>query len=358
MKVLHIVLTLNVGGLERFVLDLCNNYPIEVQPRILCLEEIGALGGIKLNYKCSSANKKKGIDFSVVKKICAIVKENNIDIIHTHNQGPNFYGSIAGFMSRIPVIHTKHGQNDPRNKKRIILDKISSFFTDKIVCVSDDAKRICYEQIGIPKRKLDVILNGVDSRRYKPLQKKRKLFDSEKIIIGNVARLAVEKDQFTLLRAAKIVLETYRNIQFVLVGDGDQRSKLEALANSIGIQQWVTFLGMRNDIEEIVPEMDVFVLSSTTEGVSLTLLEAMSCGIPIIATNVGGNAEVVIDKANGFITPARDERAIAEKMIKLIDDPGLRLRMGKAGRERVLEHFSIRSAAQKYFDHYRKLASY
>jgi sugar transferase (PEP-CTERM/EpsH1 system associated) len=352
MKILHLILSLNIGGLEKFVLDLCRNYPKGVSPEIVCLEEIGELGKYCDNCGCISLNKRDGINLPIIKKICKIIKDNKIQLIHTHNQGPNFYGAISGFLCGIPVVHTKHGQNDFENKKRVLLDKISSFFTTKIVCVSRDAENLCIDVVRIPRKKVRVILNGIDTVKFQPKRTAKSIFGENEIIIGNVARLAEEKDHLTLLEATKILKKWDLNIKTVIVGDGILREKLESISRSYGLNDHVVFLGMRDDIDQIVPEFDIFALSSISEGVPLTLLEAMSCELPIIATNVGGNPEVVIDGETGFIVPPRDPVAIAEKIRLLIDNQDLRKLMGNKGRIRAEEKFSIKNTAREYYSLY------
>jgi sugar transferase (PEP-CTERM/EpsH1 system associated) len=352
LRILHLVLSLKIGGLEKFVIDLSENYPPGVFPEIVCLEEIGELGKFCEKFNCISLNKKDGIDLIIIQKICKIVRDKKIQLIHTHNQGPNFYGSISGFLCGVPVVHTKHGQNNFENKKRVILDKISSFFTNKIICVSKDAENLCVDVVKIPKKKLKVILNGIDTDKFRPRKDRKLLFNENDIIIGNVARLAEEKDHHTLLKATKILREWNYNIKVVIIGDGILREKLEGIARDYELNNDVVFLGMRNDIDQIVPEFDIFVLSSTSEGTPLTLLEAMSCGLPVIATDVGGNPEVVNDGETGFIIPPSDPTAIALKLKLLINDPGLRQKMGKDGRIRAIEKFSIKKTAREYFDLY------
>jgi sugar transferase (PEP-CTERM/EpsH1 system associated) len=352
LRILHIVLSLKVGGLEKFVVDLCNNYPPQVYSKIACLEEVGELGKLCNSIECVSLDKKAGIDLSMINKLRTIIKKDKIQLIHTHNQGPNFYGSLSGFLCGIPVVHTKHGQNDYENKKRVILDRISSFFTNKIVCVSKDAQNICNNVIKIPRKKVTVILNGIDTEKFCPKISGKIFFDEHQLIIGNVARLAEEKDQRTLLEAAKILKEWKYNIKIVFVGDGLLRPKLEKNVRDYGLDEEVVFFGTRHDVDQIVPEFDIFVLPSTTEGISLTLLEAMSCGIPIIATDVGGNPEVVVDGQTGSLVPAKDPLAIAKKIEWLFKESVLRRKMGTLGRQRVKELFSIKKTAEQYFNLY------
>jgi glycosyltransferase involved in cell wall biosynthesis len=164
-----------------------------------------------------------------------------------------------------------------------------------------------------------------------------------------VARLAPEKDIGTLIRAFQILVPKFSDVELVVVGDGVERKKLEALALGANVR----FLGSRDDIPELMRSFDVFVLASLTEGISLTLLEAMAASKPIVATNVGGNPEVVVDGVTGFLVPSQDPQAMADKILLLLNDPQLAQRMGIAGRRRVEQNFSLERMTDEYEKVYR-----
>ncbi len=351
INVLHIVLGLQVGGLEKFVLDLIANYSPNIRPYIVCLEGKGELGERYVNLHIDELSKEPGISWKVLRQLTALIRQHKIDIIHTHNPSPHFYGAIAGFLTRRPIIHTKHGRNYPTEKKKVLLNRISSLLTDTVVAVSKDAAAVCLDIEKIPASKVTTILNGSDTTLFSPAQK---VTDRNKSVrIGIVARLSSEKDHATLLHSAKILAGQTDRFQLAIIGGGSLQNSLEQLKDELGLAGYVSFLGMRHDIPELLRNLDIFVLSSTTEGISLTLLEAMASGLPIVATDVGGNPEVVVDGVTGYLVPPRDPAKMAEMLLKLVKDQQLRQQMGDKGRERVIQQFSITETARQYEDLYQ-----
>ncbi len=351
---LHVVLGLQVGGLEKFVLDLIDNYPYGIKSYVVCPERRGELGLQQDNLTIIELDKKPGISLKIIGQLIELTKKYDIDIIHTHNPGPHFYGAITGYLTRRPVIHTKHGRNYPTAWEKVLLNKISSSMTKKIVAVSRNAEDVCLEVEKIPASKLTVILNGIDTSRFHPSEKKAKK-ELLPVRIGIVARLSAEKDHQTLLKACKILATQGLNFSLEIIGDGPLKDVLEKTSTTLGIGSYVSFSGMRHDVPDILGQLDIFVLSSTTEGISLTLLEAMATELPVVATNVGGNPEVVIDGETGFLVPLKNPEEMAKKLMILIDDENLRHKMGHNGRTRVIANFSIKETARKYVNLYSSL---
>ena len=346
MNILHIVLGLSIGGLERFVLDLVRFRSRDINPTILCLERKGPLGECVKDIRIIEMGKTDGFDWRLFARIRSIAKEGRIDLIHTHNQAAHIYGSIAGFISGIPVVHTKHGRNRPDDSKATCLSRLCSMLSKKIVTVSIDSAQVSTAIENVPAHKVTTIHNGIDINAFSNPRPSRSA--SPAINIGLVARLVPDKDHLTLLRACKILAEDIPNFRLFLVGDGPLRDGLKAAAVELGIDRNVRFMGFRHDVATLLRSFDIFALSSVTEGLSLTLLEAMASGLPIVATDVGGNSEVVVHGKTGFIVPAQSPEALAEKLLLLSRDGGLRLQMGSAGRKRVEEKFDIRRTVKRY----------
>lgn len=353
-KVLHIVLGLQVGGLEKFVLDLIDKYPPDMKPFIVCLEGKGELGQLYASLDIFEINKAPGLSLNTIRQLVSLTRQLNIDIIHTHNPGPHLYGSITGFITRVPVIHTKHGRNYPTDRKKVWLNRIASFFTQKIVAVSKNAAEVCLEVENIPASKVAVILNGVDTKIFHPLESVEEKVNRV-VRMGIVARLSPEKDHQTLLNACRLLVRNTTQFLLEIIGDGPLLVTLENTVKDLGIDAYVSFIGMRHDVPEQLRHLDIFVLSSTTEGISLTLLEAMATGLPVVSTNVGGNPEVVIDGETGYIVPPQNPDEMYCKLLNLIEDKNLRQKMGEKGRDRVLSHFSVNETARQYEELYRSL---
>lgn len=358
--VLHVVLGLEVGGLERFVCDLANESLSMVQPFVACLEQNGPMGAsLPSNIPVFELHKRPGIRLEVVGQLADIVRRHDIDVIHTHNQSPHFYGAFAGLLTNRPVVHTKHGRNRPGIYKKVLLSRISSCLTHKIVTVSSDAADVCTKIEKVEAAKVVTILNGINTKNFYPsrsttLRDELRLPPAEPII-GIVARLAADKDHATLLDACGLLFQRGLCFTLVIIGDGPLRAFLQNKVRDEGYGDKIRFLGTRLDIPNLISQLDLFVLSSITEGISLTLLEAMCSQIPIVATDVGGNREVVEDGVTGFIVPAKSPERLSEKMKVLLDNRALRIAMGEAGRRRVIENFSLTKAVSEYVSLYQQV---
>jgi glycosyltransferase involved in cell wall biosynthesis len=302
-----------------------------------------------------------GLTLSNCFKIAKIAHEKGINLIHTHNEKAQFYGSFAGLLAGVPVVHTKHGKNELDWRSRL-RNSIAAKFCKKIVAVSHDAAAECIQDEHIPAAKVMTILNGIDTERFVRIADQAAIKNSLGLtpdvpIIGIVARLAHVKDHATLLEACKLLADNGRPFRLLVVGDGPLRGNLEKLAVSRSIHDLVLFTGSRNDIPELMNVMDIFVLSSISEGISLTLIEAMACELPVVATAVGGNPEVVVDGETGFIVPPKNPEALAERLLLLMANAELQKQFGKNGRQRVVNHFSLSTAAKHYTELYRSVLS-
>jgi len=365
VKLMHIVLSLNVGGLEMVVINLLKGLDRRIYTPILCcLEEEGSLIHEieKLGVKTIVlGKKKKGIDYPLLFRLASILRQEKIDIIHSHNPTPYFYGTIAGKIANVPVIiYTKHGRNPVKKKRELLLRKFLSYMTDKIVAVSDDARNVAINDEKINPEKVVTIFNGIDIDRYQTnidvASKKREIgLSDDDFVIGIVARLSPEKDHNTLFEAFRIVLDSInQNVKLVIVGDGILREEFEQKAKSISISNKTIFLGERYDVPELLAIFDLFILSSITEGISLTLLEAMATGLPVVATNAGGNAEIVLDNQTGFIVPPKDPNRMAEAIMTIIKNNDMANQMKERGKDRVSKKFNLETMRDQYEQIYQQ----
>lgn len=365
MRVLHVVLGLDIGGLEAFVLDLSRAYSANVTSIIVCLRghnQVMAEGveHVKIVY----LDGPDKFSLALVNRLAKLIRSESIEIVHTHNAGPHLYGALAGRICGKPVIHTKHGRGDPENRRKVSLSRMATMLTDRVIAVSYNAELVCSEIESVPSAKVKTILNGTDATAFKPQTSSGALrrtlaIPIETPIIGIVARLSNVKNHSLLLRSVRELIERGRKAALVVIGDGPLDRELKAEANMLDLNAVVHFLGPRTDVTELYPQLDVVVLTSRSEGISLTLLEAMSCERPVIATRVGGNPEVVIDGVTGILVE-QDVNAIASAFESLLfreDSDKKREDMGKHGRERVLSTFSMDATAQAYLEEYTQLLS-
>jgi sugar transferase (PEP-CTERM/EpsH1 system associated) len=229
------------------------------------------------------------------------------------------------------------------------------------VCVSDDLRRWLVEEVRVLPSKVTTIHNGVSLARFGQagrLESRVRLgLPAEAPIIGTVGRLDPVKDQAGLIRAFATVRATHPEVLLVIAGDGPCRSDLQQVARTLGQADRVRLLGIRDDIPAVMAALDIFALPSLGEGISNTVLEAMATGLPVIATRVGGNSELVEDGVSGVLVSCQDHGALATAMVAYVRDSELRRRHGGAGRERATRHFSLERMVQTYSDLYASLAS-
>jgi sugar transferase (PEP-CTERM/EpsH1 system associated) len=357
IHVVHLVSTLNIGGLEKVVYDLVRVADrTRLTARVICLGEIGALAGdfAKLEIPVEALNLADRRPWITVPRLVRRLRHLRPDVLHTHNPMPHLVGAVAARLSGVPVVvHTKHGRNYPGVRRKVFLNRALSWLTDRIVPVSHNAAEVALNTERIPPEKVEVIWNGIDTERFAYMHRPPRETTRRAV---HVARLSQEsKDQVTLLRAVRLVADCEPNFILDIVGDGPDRQRLEQLCDELCLQDHLRFHGFRDDVHTFLGTAEFFVLSSVTEGLSLTLLEAMATGLPIVATDVGGNAEVVIHGETGLIVPARSPEALANAMLELLRKPGNTDQMGLAARRRAEEQFDLRRAAACYDALYREL---
>jgi sugar transferase (PEP-CTERM/EpsH1 system associated) len=357
MVVPQVVLTLDPGGQEYLVIQLAER----LQRRGIRSPIIAISGGALIEdatrrgLETFDLAKKPGFDVSVLFRLARIMRRVRADVVHTHNFAPLIYGTLSGRVSGTPMINTRHG------RAALATHRFIWSLTDRVVAVSEDARRELLKYNRIAPRKVSVVLNGVDVAAFaapevNPSQVRCDLgIAPDARVFGIVARLAPEKDHVTLLEAFRIVAAQGPS-HLVIVGGGPLESALRRRAHELGVSQAVHFLGFRSDIPQLLRALDVFVLSSTMEGVSLTLLEAMAAGLPIVATHVGGNPEVVLDNETGLLVPPENATALAQAMITLLTDLERAKRFGAAGRERAIRVFDIDRMVNAYVDLYATVA--
>jgi len=357
LHVVHLVLSLNVGGLEQVVYDLVSRADSErFAVRVVCLSEIGEWGPrfAALGVPVESLNVLHLGTWGRMLAVARRLRELRPDVLHTHNPAPHLVGALAAQLAHVPVVvHTKHGRNYPGIRKWVWANRLAAWLTHKVVAVSGDAAAVATDIERVPAAKVAVIRNGVDLSRFPAVE--RRLLTSERRAV-HVARISfAAKDQQTLLRAVRIVAGAEPDFVLDIVGDGPNRAELEALCDQLQLRKHVHFAGFRDNIHDYLSRAEFFVLSSVTEGISITLLEAAASGLPIVATRVGGNPEVVADGETGLLVPPRSPEALAAAMLALLRNRERAAAMGTAGRRRVEERFDLTQAVAAYESLYHSL---
>ncbi len=363
VAVAHVVQNLAIGGLERVVVNLASHaHRDRYRPFIVCLGPGGPLveqaraAGIDVFV----VGKKRGFTPGTVATLARRLRAMRARVVHCHNAAPLVYGALAGRLARARVVYTAHGMKTSASSQPIKLDRWG--MVDAFVTVSDDARQIAIHKGGADHERVRTILNGVDTRAYRRATPEVRARVRASLGIGEmdfvfviVARLAPAKDHVTLFRAFAALASVNPSARLVVIGDGELRDVLAGLVRELHLDDSIVLAGARDDVADLVGAFDCFVLSSYTEGLAMTLLEAMAAELPVVATRVGGNGEVVVDGETGLIVPARDTEKLREAMQWMASHPAEARAMGIRGRERAASSFSIEAMVEAYEDTYRRV---
>ena len=361
IKVLHVLNSLQVGGLENGVVNLVNNLDAQrFKHSICCIDSIGPMAErIKQPVSIFSMEKGNKRDYLISLKIARLINRVKPDIVHTRNWSAIDGVIGARLAGKRAVIHGEHGREstDPegKNVKRKKIRKALNPWISRFVAVSNELKHWLIHDVGISPEKMTQIINGVDTDTIKPpenrAQSKSEMgFSPDTFVVGIVGRLDPVKDHETLLRAFKIAHERHNSskLALIIIGAGPLDEELKAIAGKLDISDIVKFTGERDDVMQLYNCMDVYVLPSVAEGISNTILEAMASGLPVIASNVGGNLELVDQKRTGFFfSPGKCEE-LARLFGRYLDNDSLVREHGLNSRKRVVSEFSIHNMTDKY----------
>lgn len=361
INLIHLVISLEVGGMENGVVNTLRLINREkFNPSVVCLETLGPLSKRLNGYKTElfNLNKKPGFSFKLILRIARILKNKKIDIIHTHCWATLIYGVLAAKLAKVPIIiHGEHGDFNLENKNRRYLYPIFIRFVDKILTVSESLKKEIKKHTGKNAINIKTIINGVDTHRFRPQKrknvKKQLGFKDNDIIIGSVGRLDIIKNYQLIVRCVSILKD--HNIKGIIIGEGENRRELEKLINELGIEKRFIILGEKDNVDELIGCIDIFISSSFSEGLSNTILEAMASGIPVLATNVGGNPEIVKHGKNGFLFETNNLKELCSRVSQLINNKSLCKIMGEKGRSYALSEHSLKRMAKQYEDEYLSL---
>ena len=295
-------------------------------------------------------------------------KKNKFDIVHTHSSAAGILGRIAARLAGVPVIiHTVHGwglqegMNFFKKQLYIFLERLCGKFTDKLVVVSKvDIEKGLEYKIG-NRSKYAVIYSGIDIKKFSKTadtgKKRKELGLKETLpVVGMIGRLDVQKNPLDFVRAAAEIQKQFRNVQFVIVGDGPLRKQAEELVKELKIQNF-RLLGFRDDVDEIIHTFDISVMTSLWEGLPRVFPESMAAKKPIVATNVDGAKEAIVEGVNGFRVETHRPEKVAEKVLYLLKNPRIAREMGEKGYAMV-EKFSLSKMLQDIEDLYEKLIKY
>lgn len=357
----HVILSLQPGGLENGVVNVVNGLdPRRFRSSICCLKQAGEFANrIRQEHvQIHEMGLTGGNDYVLPLKLARLFRQTRTDIVHTRNPEAFFYGFLGARLAGVgAVIHSEHGRTLPDKLHRMLLQRLFIRFTDRVFAVSEQLKRDLVIHVGMPAPRIDVIYNGVNPDKFhgadRPAIRRELGVRDSDIVIGSVGRLAPVKNYGLLLQAVPGLLVSH-DVTVMFVGDGPERPILEALADSLQIRQRVRFLGHRNDVRDLLAAMDIFVLPSHSEGMSNTLLEAMAASVPVVASAVGGNTEIVRDQQDGLIFPAGNLERLRVCLALLCNDSAYRQHLGQSGYARVVQAFSIQAMIARYEELYNR----
>jgi len=374
-KIVHIIYSLGTGGLENGLVNIINRSPPErYRHVIVCLADATDFAKriTAPDVEVIQLNKKPGHDWGLYFRLLKVLFSLKPDIVHTRNLTSLEMQALTLLMPGVKRVHGEHGRDvndlDGTNKKYNYLRKLLRFFIHRYITVSKDLEHWLKETINVPELKVRQIYNGVDSEKFHPNQSLRNqvtpgdFLSANSVVVGTVGRIAEVKNQKLLVDGVRRLVESRpelrENLRLVLVGDGPLYDSLQVYISEIGISDLVWMAGDRDDIPQLMQLMDIFVLPSLAEGISNTVLEAMATGLPIIATNVGGNPELISDGENGRLITVDDDQCLAETIGDLIDDSEVRSQMGQNGLNRVRSTFNWPKTVNEYLSVYDELLGF
>lgn len=363
-RITHLVLSLDVGGLERLVLDLIvEGRKLGQEVSVLCLERPGALAETaqSLGAVVRCADKRPGRRPGIVGVLRDHLRELRPDVVHTHQIGALLYGGPAAATLRVPVVvHTEHGKHYAQRWQTRMLGWVAGHFAMRFFCVSSDiAQEVEISRI-VAANKLQVVPNGIETGRFATSGDGRLVRSEWNIpldapVIGTVGRLTPIKAQDVLVRAFVQLRNRHPEARLLIVGDGSRRSELERLCQFHGIESHTHFAGYQEHPERFLQAMDVFALTSQSEGMPLAVLEAWAAALPVVAGDIPALADLIDDGKTGLLFSRNDEASLADRLDQALRDTTLARQMGEAGRELVMQKFDRSAMASAYQRHYTEL---
>ncbi|OED38095.1 hypothetical protein AB833_20590 [Chromatiales bacterium (ex Bugula neritina AB1)] len=355
---------MGVGGTEQVISQLLSNLD---QDKFTC--EVGCIDGFVglLGEKLKSAgtefhvfNRRPGFDLALVKAIRKTLQEGHFDAVHCHQYTPWVYGNLAALFTGVKVVFTEHGRFHPDtwSWKRRMVNPVLGWFTHSIVAISAATARALAQYEWFSKKQIEVIYNGLEPSGIAGSQREtrhRLGIPEGARVFGTIARFDPIKNIPMMINAFRKVNEINPETRLLLVGDGSERNMLETMVSDAGLQEKVIFTGYQRDTAQFMSLIDIYLLTSYSEGTSMTLLEAMSSGTSCIVTRVGGNVEIIEHNFNGLVVDSDDTENLTHWMLELISNPHLGSKLGKEAVNVFNQRFSVDTMAENYSNTYNRV---
>lgn len=362
--VMHVLHRFDTGGLENGVVNLINHMPATAyRHMVVALTEVTDFR-LRLRHadvECLALHKPPGHGARLYPRLWRLMRERRPAIVHTRNLAA-LEMQVAAWAARVPVrIHGEHGRDvgdlDGSSRRYQRVRRVYSPFVSRYVALSKDLAAYLTERVGIDERRVAQIYNGVDAQRFVPAPQAVPIAGCPFAapahwLVGTVGRMQAVKDQTLLARAFVRALALQpalrERLRLVMVGDGPLRAAAQQVLAEAGADSLAWLPGERGDVSDVMRGLSCFALPSLAEGISNTILEAMASGLPVVATAVGGNPELVGEGVSGLLVPAGDVQAMAGALIRMATDPGTAARMGREGRAEVERRFSLDAMVASY----------
>jgi sugar transferase (PEP-CTERM/EpsH1 system associated) len=361
-----------MGGLENGLVNLINRIPAErFRHAIICLTDYSAFRRRiqRDDVPVFTLNKPPGNSPVLHFKLWRLLMQLRPDIVHTRNLAA-LEGTLPAALAGVPVrVHGEHGRDvddlDGHNTRRQIMRRLFKPFVHHYIAVSRDLESYLQQKVGVPPSRVAQIYNGVDSERFHPAGERREevpragFTRTGDFVIGTVGRMQDVKDQLTLARAFVRLMQgipgAEQRLRLVMIGDGPLRERVRVLLANAGVEQFAWLPGERDDVPRIMRSFDLFVLPSLAEGISNTILEAMASGLPVLATAVGGNPELIEPGVTGTLVPRNDAESMARAMRAYVESAELCRRQGSEARRAVDRRFGMEAMVNAYMAVYDQL---
>lgn len=364
-KVLHVTFDMTIGGAQQVIRQLIENMDeSQVHSDIVCIDnKLGELGDLLQHkgIKIFLLKRRPGFDITLIKDLYHLVKLNQYDIVHCHQYSPYVYGLLSSIFTSAKVVFTEHGRFYPDygTWKRKLINPIFNYFTAQSIAISRATKDALIDFENFRSDSIDVVYNGIKDHSSMDIDenslKDQFSIPKESLILGTISRLQPIKNQKMMISAFKKVHDEFSNSHLLIVGDGEIKQDLELLTQELSLTDCVTFTGFQNDPYVFHKIIDVFLLSSFSEGTSMTVLESMSFSKPCVLTQVGGNPEIITDGEGGYLVESDDVEQFSKRCLELLMSESLRTDMGHKARLSFEKSFRIKNMVTSYQNIYQNI---
>jgi sugar transferase (PEP-CTERM/EpsH1 system associated) len=360
---------LPVGGAEVLIDRIVRQLGDRYRFIIACLDEVGPLGERLAGDGISVVNleRRPGFDWKCVRRLHRLLRTESVQVTHAHQCTPFAYAlATRAFGKRPAVLLTEHGRffPDAASRRRKLFHRLLSRRDDQFVAVGETVRQALVNNEGLPRERIQVVYNGVRLPEGQAEATDRAAvraelgIDDGEIVIIQVARLDAIKDHATGVQAFAIAHAQNPRLRLLVVGDGPERPAIERTIREHALQARVSMLGMRDDVRRLLAAADLFLLTSVSEGIPVTVLEAMAEGVPVVATDVGGLPELIRHGESGLLAPPGNAEKLAEALMRLASGPSFRAQLASHARHRAATQFSEQGMMTRYDQIYQGMLNH